>query len=89
MLEQLKAEGLVKKRDSDGKYEITPQGVEEGEWPSRMHGMGPRSVETIVAEMASNVSYLEDLAQIKDPKLAQNTKPIRELAERLTKIGGS
>jgi len=89
MLEQLKAEGLVKKRDSDGKYEITPQGVEEGEWPARMHGMGPRSVDTIVAEMSSSVSYLEDLARNKDAKLAENTKPIRELAERLTKIGGS
>ena len=89
MLDQLKAEGLVKKRDSDGKYEITPQGVEEGEWPARMHGMGPRSVDTIVAEMSSSVSYLEDLARNKDAKLAENTKPIRELAERLTKIGGS
>lgn len=89
MLEQLKDEGLIKKRDSDGKYEITPQGLEEGEWPARMHGMGPRSIENIMAEMSSNVSYLEDLAQNKDPKLAQTTKQIRELASRLAKIGGS
>jgi len=89
MLDHLKTEGLIVKRDSDGKYEITPQGREEGEWPARMHGMGPRSVEGIVSEMSSNVSYLEDLAQNKDPKLAQNAKPIRELAERLSKIGGS
>ena len=89
MLEQLKAEGLVKKRDSDCRYEITPQGREEGEWPARMHGMGPRSVEGILAEMSSNVSYLEDLAQAKDSKLAQNAKPIRELADRLAKIGGN
>jgi len=89
MLEQLKVEGLIKKRDPDGKYEITPQGREEGEWPARMHGMGPRSIEGILAEMSANVSYLEDLAQTKDPKLAQNANPIRELANRLTKIGGS
>ena len=89
MLEQLKTEGLIKKRDSDGKYEITPQGREEGEWPARMHGMGPRSVEGILSEMSSNISYLEDLAQSKDSKLAQDNKQIRELASRLAKIGGS
>ena len=89
MLEQLKTEGLIKKRDSDGKYEITPQGREEGEWPARMHGMGPRPVEGILSEMSSNISYLEDLAQSKDSKLAQDNKQIRELASRLAKIGGS
>lgn len=87
MLEQLRTEGLIKKRESDGRYETTPQGLEEGEWPARMHGMGPRSVESIVAEMSSNVSYFEDLAQRKDPKLVQSSKEITELADRLSKLG--
>ena len=89
MLERLSGEGLVRKRDSDGKYEITPQGREEAEWPSRMHGEGPRSVEGIVGEMSSNVSFLEDLVRNKDPQLAENGKQIRELADRLSKVGAS
>ena len=88
MLEQLSKEGLVKRRESDGKYEITPQGREETEWPSRMRGTGPRSVEGILADMSSNVSYLEDLARSEKPELPQNSKLIRELASRLTKLAG-
>ena len=87
MLQQLSDEGLIKKRDSDGRYEVTPLGKEEAERPSRMRGSGPRSVEGIVSEMSSYVSYLEDLAQAKDPKLVQTTKQIRELADRLSKLG--
>jgi DNA-binding PadR family transcriptional regulator len=89
MLQALTEEGLIKKRESDGKYEVTPQGTEEAEWPSRMHGSGPRSVEGIIAEMSSNISYFEDLAHSKDPKLAQNVKQIKELADRLSKLGGN
>ena len=88
MLEQLSEEGLVKKRESDGKYEITPQGREEAEWPSRMRGTGPRSVEGILGDMSSNVSYLEDLARSKNQELIQNTKLIRDLANRMTKLSG-
>jgi len=88
MLEQLSKEGLVKRRESDGKYEITPQGREEAEWPNRMRGTGPRSVEGMLAEMSSNISYLEDLARSQKPELLQNSKLIRELANRLTKLGG-
>lgn len=89
MLEQLSGEGLVKKRESDGRYEITPQGREEAEWPSRLHGVGPRSVEGILGEMSSNISYLEDLARSKSPKLVETAKQIRELTDRMTKLGNS
>jgi len=88
MLQQLTDEGLIKRRDSDGRYEITPQGKEEAEWPSRMQGFGPRSVEGVLGDMSSNISYLEDLAQAKNPSVPQNSKLIRELANRLTKLGG-
>ncbi|HKT21417.1 MAG TPA: PadR family transcriptional regulator [Nitrososphaerales archaeon] len=87
MLEQLSGEGLVKKRDSDGRYEVTPQGREESEWPSRVLSSGPLSIERILGDMSSNVSYLEDLARSKDPKVTENSRQIRELADRLSKIG--
>jgi len=88
MLQQLADEQLIKKRDSDGRYEITPQGKEEAEWPARIQGTEPRSVQRIIADMSSNVSYLEDLARSKNPEYSQNSKLIRELANRLTKLGG-
>ena len=88
MLQQLATEGLVSK-GSDGKYEITPQGREEVEWPSRMQKGGPQSLEGKMEELSSYVSYFEDLAQKKDPRFAQNAGKIRELAARLSKLGES
>jgi len=79
MLQHLTEEGLAKKRDSDGKYEITPQGREEIEWPARMQHGGPRSVEGMIAELDSYVRYLEDLAQTKDARLVENAGKIKEL----------
>jgi DNA-binding PadR family transcriptional regulator len=86
MLNQLSDEGLIKKRKSDGRYEITPQGRAEAEWPAKIRGGGPRSVEGAIDEITSYVSYLEDLAQTKDPKLAESTSKIGELADRLSKV---
>jgi DNA-binding PadR family transcriptional regulator len=87
MLQQLAEEGLVKRRDGDGRYEITPQGREEVEWPSRMERGGARSVEGIVGDLSSYVSYLEDLARTKDQRLLENAGKLKELGSRLTKLG--
>ncbi len=89
MLGRLSEEGLIKKRDSDGRYEVTPQGREESEWPSRALSAGPLSIERILEDISSNVSYLEDLAWSKDPKVAENGRQIRELADRLSRLGGA
>ena len=89
MLSQLAEEGLVKRHEADGKYEITPQGREEVEWPARMRRVGPRSVDGVVSELGNSVSYLEDLAQNKDARLTANAGKIRELGERLVKVGAA
>jgi DNA-binding PadR family transcriptional regulator len=89
MLQNLTEEGLVKKRTADGRYEITPQGKEEADWPSRMRGQGPRSVEGVLEEVSSYVSYLEDLERGKDKRLAENAGNIKELAKRLLKLGNT
>ena len=86
MLQQMAEEGLVKKRRSDNRYEITPQGRAEEEWPARVRGEGPRSVEGVLGEISNYLSYLEDLVQSKDAKLAQNAKQIRELSMRMTEL---
>ena len=87
MLKQLMDEGLIMKRAQDGRYEITAQGKEEAEWPLRLRGSGPRSVEGALGEISSYVSLLEDLAGSKDPKVGESASEIRELSGRLTKIG--
>lgn len=88
MLETLSKEGLIKRRKEDGRYEATPQGKEECEWPSRAVSAGPVSVEKILEDMSSNVSYLEDLARSKDSaKVSSNSAQIRELVDRLSKLG--
>jgi DNA-binding PadR family transcriptional regulator len=87
MLKQLMDEGLIKKRDSDSRYEITPQGRAENEWPSKVIQGGPLSLERIIEDMSSNVSYMEDLAATKDPRIAENVTQISELAGRLSRLG--
>lgn len=87
MLQQMAEEGLVKKRGVDGRYEITPQGREEVEWPSRMQQSGPMSVEGTIGELTSYVAYLEDLSSANDARVAENAGKIKELSERLAKVG--
>ena len=87
MLKQLLDEKLVKKRTEDGRYEITSQGREEVEWPSRVHSGGPRSVEGTLGEISNYVSYLEDLKGKKDPSIGESLTTIKELSERLAKVG--
>ena len=87
MLGHLKDEGLIIRHESDGRYEVTPQGKEECEWPSRALQAGPLSIDKVLEDISNNVSYVEDLARSNSPKVAENGKQIRELAERLSKIG--
>jgi DNA-binding PadR family transcriptional regulator len=87
MLQQLTEEGLVKRRESDGRYEVTPQGREEVEWPSRMEKGGARSVDGILQEISSYTSYLEDLSHTKDQKLTDYAPRLKDLGGRLSKLG--
>jgi DNA-binding PadR family transcriptional regulator len=89
MLQQLTEEGLVRRREEDGKYEITPQGREEIEWPVRMQHGGQRSVDGVISELESYVSLLEDLAQTKDSKIGEKSAKLKTLGERLSKLGTS
>ena len=87
MLEQMKDEGLIRKREADGKYEIMPQGKEEIEWPARMQRGGTKSVEGVISDLSSNISYLEDLGQANDKRIGENSAQLRELGSRMSKLG--
>ncbi len=85
LLESMTKEGSIKKRD-DGKYELTEQGKEEVGWPSRMRSTYPRSIDEVLNEMISYVSYLEDLERTNNSKLAPYSQKIKELQTRLSKL---
>jgi len=86
MLESMVEENLIKKLE-DGRYEITTQGREEIDWPSRMRRREPSSLDDIVGDISNNVSYLEDLSRTKKENLAEQTKKIAELSARLKALG--
>jgi len=85
LLEEMATEGLVKGRD-DGRYELTVSGGEglSGPWDFFAHG--PPTVEGLIAEMRSNVSYLEDLKAGNSEKLGPHLPAIGELGARLQRI---
>jgi DNA-binding PadR family transcriptional regulator len=78
-------EGSIKKRD-DGRYELTEQGKEEMAWPPRIGSNLPRTIEDVLNEMNSFVSYFEDLAKSDPSKLTPHKEKIKELQSRLLKI---
>jgi len=87
MLESMTEEGLIKKK-ADGRYELTPQGKEEIDWPSRMHGHEPKSVEEVIKHISSYISYLEDLNVTNKPEVNAQAEKLRELSTRLSKAAG-
>ncbi len=85
LLDTMTKEGSIKKRE-DGKYEVTEQGKEEMAWPSRMRSNLPRTLDDVLNEMNSFVSYFEDLAKSDPAKLSPYREKIREIQSRLSKI---
>jgi DNA-binding PadR family transcriptional regulator len=85
LLDTMTKEGSIKKR-GDGKYELTAQGKEEMAWPSRMRSNLPRTLDDVLNEMNSFVSYFEDLAKSDPSKLSPHLEKIKELQSRLSKI---
>jgi len=92
LLESLVKEGLISK-SPERKYSLTSQGREELEqgFPFFRGGSAsaPRSVEGVLNELSSYVSYLEDVAAAKDGRLNGNAPLIKELGGRLAKLGES
>ena len=92
VLDQLSKEGLIKKRD-DGKYELTEKGDSQLEdWPpfGPRRSTRPQSVEDMLREISSYVSYFEELRSSSDPtmkkKISEQSAKIKNLAERMSKL---
>lgn len=87
MLEAMAQEGLVK-RQEDGRYDLTTQGREEIEWPSHMK-REPKSVEDVVKQIGSYVSYLEDISSTDKDKVAAQARKLKDLSTRISKVAGA
>jgi len=85
LLDELQKEGSISKRE-DGRYEITEKGKHEFEWPCGMPTKQPRSVEDIIAEMNSYISYLEDMKRTDNSKIALSADKLKIVRDRLTAL---
>ena len=56
--------------------------------PFSPFGQAPSSVESILGEMTSFVSYFEDLSKTDKGRLAPYREKLKVLAERLSEVGG-
>lgn len=78
-------ENLIRKRD-DGRYELTPEGCHEIEYFGVARGPASTSVDGVLTEIDSYLSYLEDLPVA---RVAQYRERIDRIAERLEKLRGA
>jgi DNA-binding PadR family transcriptional regulator len=87
LLEDMNRDGLIKKRE-DGKYEITDKGRDEIHWfhgPWR-HEHRPVSIDEMLNEMESYVSYFEDLNNSDRQKTQVYSNRLKTIRDRLSKL---
>jgi DNA-binding PadR family transcriptional regulator len=89
LLDSMVTEGYLKK-SAEKKYSLTDRGREEIERPFPWMGASspsPRSPEEVLSLISSYVSYLEDLVSSDKGKLSEKASKIKELSDRLEKVG--
>lgn len=87
LLKEMSDQGMVRKRD-DGRYELTSKGrtQAEGSFGPRMRR--PQTVEDMIRQIDSFVSYMEDVKKSKGSELEPHLNKIKGLAERLSDLAG-
>ena len=85
LMDQLTKEGLVQK-NKDERYELTDKATEQMEWSFGPPTSKPQTVEEMLSETSSYVSYFEELSSSDRSKLAPHTGKLEELAERLKRL---
>ena len=87
LLEEMVQDGLVTRRE-DGTYEITNKGKDEMYWthgPWR-HSHRPVTVEAMLNEIESYISYFEDIARSDKTKIGGYTNRIKAIKQRFTSL---
>src|SRR5437016_10086042 len=85
LMKDLIDEGLVKRTD-DEKYELTDKASEQMEWSFGPPSTKPQTVEEMLNEINSYVSYFEELSSSDRSKLTTQMKRLKEIAERLSRM---
>ena len=91
LLRSMADEGALSMSE-DKRYSLTAKGKEEIENPFPWMGRSPtqsRSVDGTLDEISSDLSYLEDLSRSKGGEVAKSANKIKELGNRLSKLGES
>jgi DNA-binding PadR family transcriptional regulator len=84
-LDQLVKEGMVKKRE-DGKYELTSKADSQLEWPFGPPRRQEQSVEDMLGEISSYVSYFEELKMSNSSEVEKYSSQMKSLTERMSKL---
>jgi DNA-binding PadR family transcriptional regulator len=88
LLETLTKEGLLLKKEEDGRYELTEKGKSEVSFFDFGRRPRPGSIEDITEELSSYISYLEDIKRKDSSLIAKNKEKLQELSKRLGSITG-
>ena len=87
LLKEMTEQGIVKKRE-DGRYELTPKGRSQSDGFFGSHHRRPRTVEDMVSQMNSFVSYMEDAKATGREDLQPHLAKLRGLAKRISDFAG-
>jgi len=87
LLDKMSKEGTVKKRE-DGRYELTPKAEVELEVSFGPRFRRPQTMDDMVTEMSSLVSYMEDVRRSSARELEPHLDRLRGLSKRLSDLSG-
>ncbi|MEM0155654.1 MAG: PadR family transcriptional regulator [Thermoplasmataceae archaeon] len=85
LLENLASEKLIKKRD-DGRYELTVEGKESTDFGGFFGINRPRTIDEMISEMNSYISYMEDLKTSDPDRMNSYSNNLKLLSEKLKKV---
>jgi DNA-binding PadR family transcriptional regulator len=83
LLNTMVDEGTIKKREADGRYELTSKAKKELEYSFGPGFPAPRGASDVVKEASSFVSYLQDLAKTRPKDLKPREGELRDMMARL------
>jgi len=86
LLSKMVEEGTIRKRDQDGRYELTSVGKSEINTSFGPGFRRPHTAHDVISEMQSYVSFMEDLKRVQSKELDEHMGEIRELARRLSAL---
>jgi DNA-binding PadR family transcriptional regulator len=87
LLREMTERGLLKKLE-DGRYELTQKGRSQAEAPFGHRRHGPRTMEDMVGQMQSFVSYAEDVKSSDSKEFDPHRDKLRDLAKKISDLVG-